>query len=90
MVAAAVLGGGYGIYLAVDAALITQVLPAAAGPGEGPRHHQHRQLRARRCSRPALAAPIVAYLGGYPVLYGLTAVVTLLGGVFVYRIRSVR
>ena len=38
---------------------------------------------------PALAAPIVAGLGGYPVLYGLTAVVTVLGGVFVYKIRSV-
>jgi hypothetical protein len=31
----------------------------------------------------------VAGLGGYPVLYVLTAVVTLLGGVFIYRVRSV-
>ncbi|WP_319805854.1 MFS transporter [Dactylosporangium fulvum] len=38
---------------------------------------------------PALAAPIVVHLGGYPVLYVLTAVVTLLGSVFVLRIRSV-
>lgn len=88
MVAAAVLGGGYGIYLAVDAALITQVLPTA-------------QTRAKdlgiiniansapQVAAPALAAPIVTSLGGYPVLYGLTAMVTLIGGVLVYRIRSV-
>jgi hypothetical protein len=29
------------------------------------------------------------HLGGYPVLYVLTAVVTLLGSVFVRKIRSV-
>jgi hypothetical protein len=38
---------------------------------------------------PALAGPIVAYLGGYPVLYLLTAVVTVLGSIFVRNIRSV-
>jgi hypothetical protein len=48
---------------------------------------------------PALAEPVrpvparwvaLLWLGGYPVLYLLTAVVTLLGGAPVYRIRSVR
>jgi hypothetical protein len=39
---------------------------------------------------PALAAPIVASPGGYPALYALTAVVTLLGAVLVLPIRSVR
>ena len=38
---------------------------------------------------PAMSAPIVVHLGGYPTLYALTAVVTLLGSVFVVRIRSV-
>ena len=86
--AAAVLGGGYGIYLAVDAALITQVLPMA--------HGRAKDLgiinianSAPQVLAPAVAAPIVAGLGGYPVLYGLTAIVTLLGGVFIYRVRSV-
>ena len=55
MAAAAVLGGGFGIYLAVDAALITQVLPAATGRAEGPRHHQHRELGAAG-ARAGLAA----------------------------------
>jgi hypothetical protein len=35
------------------------------------------------------AAPIVVYLGGYPVLSGLTAIDTILGSVLVLRIRSV-
>ena len=38
---------------------------------------------------PALAFPIVAYLGGYPVLYLVVAAVTVLGSVLVTRIRSV-
>jgi hypothetical protein len=32
---------------------------------------------------------VVTLLGGYPVLYGLTAVVTILGSVLVTKIRSV-
>ena len=38
---------------------------------------------------PALSAPIVVHLGGYPTLYAATAVVTVLGSVLVWRIRSV-
>ncbi len=88
MAAAAVLGGGYGIYLAVDAALITQVLPTATGRAKD-LGIINIANSAPQVLGPALAAPIVAGLGGYPVLYGLTAVVTVLGGVFVYKIRSV-
>ncbi len=88
MAAAAVLGGGYGIYLAVDAALITQVLPTAGGRAKD-LGLINIANSAPQVLAPAIAAPIVSSLGGYPVLYVLTAVVTLLGGVFVYRIRSV-
>jgi hypothetical protein len=38
---------------------------------------------------PAVSAPIVVHLGGYPALYATTAAVTLLGSVLVLRIRSV-
>ncbi|MEU3462703.1 MFS transporter [Streptomyces sp. NPDC006733] len=88
MVAAAVLGAGFGVYLAVGQALITQVLPSAADRAKdlgviniansGP------QVLA-----PAVAAPIVAHLGGYPGLYVATALVTLLGGALVLRIVGV-
>ncbi|HYN75929.1 MAG TPA: MFS transporter [Candidatus Limnocylindria bacterium] len=88
MLAAAVLGAGYGVYLAVDQALITQVLPAAADRG--------RDLgvinianSAPQVLGPVIAAPIVTTLGGYPVLYGATAFFALLSAVMVTRIVSV-
>jgi MFS family permease len=88
MAAAAIMGLGYGVYLSVDAALVTQVLPEAAGRAKdlgiiniansGP------QVLA-----PAIAAPLVSELGGYQSLYLSVAVITVLGSVFVQRIRSV-
>jgi MFS family permease len=88
VVAAAVLGGGYGVYVAVDAALITQVLPGATDRAKD-LGVINIANSAPQVLGPALAAPVVVYLGGYPVLYVLTAAVTLLGSVFVLRIRSV-
>ena len=88
MAAAAVLGAGYGIYLAVDAALITQVLPNAPGRAKD-LGVINIANSAPQVLAPALAGPIVRHFGGYPALYLLTALVTLLGGVLVHRIRSV-
>jgi MFS family permease len=88
MVAAAVMGAGYGIYVAVDAALITQVLPRATDRAKD-LGVINIANSAPQVLGPALSAPIVVYFGGYPVLYALTAVVTLLGSVLVVRIRSV-
>ena len=88
LVAAVVLGLGFGVYLSVDQALITQVLPTA--------RDRARDLgiinianSAPQVLGPALAFPIVAFLGGYPVLYLSVAAVTILGSVLVTRIRSV-
>ncbi|MGI5241577.1 MFS transporter [Dactylosporangium sp. CA-139066] len=86
--AAAILGAGYGVYQAVDAALITQVLPAATDRAKD-LGVINIANSAPQVLGPALSAPIVVHLGGYPVLYVLTAVVTLLGSVFVLRIRTV-
>jgi MFS family permease len=86
--AAAILGAGYGVYLAVDSALITQVLPAAAARAKD-LGIINIANSAPQVLGPAISAPIVVYLGGYPVLYAVTAVVTLLGGVLVFKIRSV-
>jgi MFS family permease len=88
VVAAAVLGAGYGVYVAVDAALITQVLPEATDRAKD-LGVINIANSAPQVLGPALSAPIVTYLGGYPVLYVATAVVTLLGSVFVLKIRSV-
>jgi hypothetical protein len=38
---------------------------------------------------PAIAAPLVTRLGGYPTLYLSVAAITVLGSIFVLRIRSV-
>jgi MFS family permease len=88
LVAAVVLGLGFGVYLSVDQALITQVLPTA--------RDRARDLgiinianSAPQVLGPALAFPIVAYLGGYTVLYVAVAAVTILGSVLVTRIRAV-
>jgi len=86
--AALVLGLGYGVYLAVDQALITQVLPAAA---DRARHLGVINIAnaAPQVLAPVVAAPIVTGLGGYPVLYSAVAVVTALAGILVRRIVSV-
>ena len=89
VLAAAVLGLGFGVYLGVDQALITQVLPSDSDRG--------RDLgvinvanSAPQVLAPALAAPLVSSVVGYPGLYTVTAVVTLLGALLVLPIRSVR
>jgi MFS family permease len=88
IVAAVILGAGYGVYVAVDAALITQVLPKATDRAKD-LGVVNIANSAPQVLGPAMSAPIVKHLGGYPTLYVVTAVVTVLGGVFVLRIRSV-
>jgi len=88
VVAAAILGLGFGIYLSIDQALITQVLPAADAHG--------RDLgvmsvasSAGQALAPAIAAPAVTYLGGYSTLYFCVGAIVLLGSAAVWRVRSV-
>jgi MFS family permease len=88
LVAAAVLGLGFGVYTSVDFALMTEVLPAAADRGKDLGVINVANALPQVLA-PALAAPIVTYLGGYPVLYGLAALIGIAGAVLVYRIKSV-
>jgi MFS family permease len=88
MTAAAIMGAGFGVYLSVDQALITQVLPAASDRGKD-LGIINIANSAPQVLGPALAAPIVAWAGGYSGLYLLAAAVTLLGGVLVWKIKSV-
>jgi MFS family permease len=88
LVASVLLGAGYGVYLAVDTALITQVLPAAVDRAKD-LGVINIATAAPQVLGPAIAAPLVTHLGGYSTLYALTAVVTLLGAVMVVRIRAV-
>lgn len=88
LVSAVIMGIGFGAYLSVDQALVTQVLPRAGD--------RARDLGVINIANsmpqvlgPALAAPLVSYLGGYPTLYLAVAVITVAGSVMVRRIRSV-
>ncbi len=85
---AVVLGIGFGSYLAVDFALITQVLPTALDRG--------RDLGVINIANsmpqvlaPLIAYPFVAFLGGYVSLFIAAAVIGVLGAVFVVKIKSV-
>jgi MFS family permease len=85
--AAAAFGVGFGAYLAVDQALITQVLPAARDRAKD-LGVINIALVCPSAIGALIAAPMVS-LGGYPTLFAGTAVVAVLGSVLVWRIKSV-
>lgn len=87
--ASIVLGIGYGTFISVDFALLTQVLPAKAD--------QAKDLGVLNIANalpqvlaPVIAAPIVAHLGGYPMLYAVAGLSVLIGAILVHRIKTVR
>ena len=77
MVAAVLFGLGFGAYLAVDQALITQVLPAAADRAKD-LGIINIAIVAPGAVGAALAGALVT-LGGYPLLFAGTAAVAALG-----------
>jgi MFS family permease len=87
MVAAVLFGMGFGAYLAVDQALITQVLPAAKDRAKD-LGIINIAIVGPAAIGPAIAAPITSLLG-YPALFGATAIVAALGSMLVWKIKSV-
>jgi len=85
--AAVLFGVGFGAYLAVDQALITQVLPAARNRAKD-LGVINIALVCPSAIGALIAAPLVS-LGGYPTLFAGTAIVAVLGSVLVWRIKSV-
>jgi MFS family permease len=85
--AAAAFGIGFGAYLAVDQALITQVLPAARDRAKD-LGVINIAIVCPSAIGALVAAPLVS-LGGYPTLYAGTAIVGFLGSMLVWRIKSV-
>ncbi|WP_238148129.1 MFS transporter [Janibacter hoylei] len=95
LVGAVILGVGYGIYLAVDFALITQVLPRAGD--------RARDLGVINIANalpqvlaPALAGPIITWSArhgthadGYRTLYLLAAAIGVAAALLIRKIRSV-
>lgn len=92
-IAAALIGVGFGAYLAVDTALITQVLPSADDHGK-----DLGIMNLTNTLPPALAPVLGALLingfgkssaAGYHLLFGLGAALAITSAVIVQRIRSV-
>ena len=88
VVGAAVLGLGFGVFVAVDYAVMTEVLPSAADSG--------RDLGVINVAAalpqvvaPLVAAVLVSTAGGYRALYLVAALAVLAGAVLVGRIRGV-
>jgi MFS family permease len=88
LIAAPLLGVGFGIYWAVALAVLTQVLPAAS--------NRAKDLGVINVanSLPQVIAPVVAGLalqlaGGYAALFVLSAIATVAGGFMVTRIKAV-
>lgn len=95
LVGAVILGLGYGVYLAVDFALITQVLPRAGD--------RARDLGVINIANalpqvlaPAIAGPIITWFAahhshaeGYRALYLLAAAIGVAAAVLIRNIRSV-
>lgn len=88
LVAAFVLGAGYGAYLAVDQALATQLLRSNNDRGKDLGTMNMASSGAVALA-PVVAAQSVAH-GGYSLLFLIAAVMAVLGGFLVQPIRSVR
>ncbi|MFI0450155.1 MFS transporter [Actinomadura sp. 6N118] len=88
LLSATVLGAGYGVYLAIDQALVTQVLPRARDRGK-----DLGLINMAGSSAVALAPLLAAQsvlLGGYSLLFVLAAGLAFAGGLFIQPITSVR
>jgi MFS family permease len=88
MIAAVLFGLGYGAYIAVDQALITQVLPAARDRAKD-LGIINIAIVCPGAIGALIAAPLVS-LAGYKALFGATTVVAIFAAVGVYKIKSVR
>lgn len=88
LVAAVILGIGFGIFLAVDLAIISLVLPDEDGFAK-----DMGVINIANASpqvfAPIIAAPIVTAAGGYLTLYLVSGIVSLIGAAAVMKIKSV-
>lgn len=88
LIAAPLLGIGFGTYLAVAIALLTQVLPAAADRAKDLGVINVANALPQVIA-PLLTTVILANLGGYRGLFAATALATVLAAVLMSRVRSV-
>lgn len=89
IVAAALLGAGFGSFLGVDQALATQVLPDADHTGKD-LGIMNIAMAVPQAVGPLLGAGIVAATGGFTAVFTVSAILGVAGGASVLRVRSVR
>ncbi|NUU07410.1 MFS transporter [Leifsonia sp. C5G2] len=89
VVAAALLGLGYGCFLSVDQALATQVLPDPENRGKD-LGIMNIALAVPQAVAPLFGAMIVAALGGFAGLFVLSALFAFAGALAVARVKAVR
>jgi MFS family permease len=89
LVASAIMGGGFGAYMAVDQALITQVLPDAKSRAKD-LGIMNIGLIVPTTLAPLIAGFVITSAGGYPLLFIAVGVTAVVGAALTYRIRSVR
>jgi len=87
--AAAVLGIGFGAYLGVDIALITQVLPSASARGKDLGVINIANALPQVVGS-AVAALVINSFHSYTLLFVFAAILASLGAVLIQRIKSVR
>jgi MFS family permease len=88
------LGLGFGAYISIDLALMTEVLPASMTSGASSAGRDLAILGLAttlpQALSPSIAAGLVAVTGGYPVLFISGIVFVVLGALAVIPIKSVR
>ena len=89
LVAAGLLGLGYGCFLSVDQALATQVLPDPASRGKD-LGIMNIATAVPQAIGPLLGAGLVAAFGGFAGLFVVSAIAGLAGAAATSRVRSVR
>lgn len=87
--AAAILGIGFGAYLGVDIALITQVLPSASTRGKDMGVINIANAFPQVVGA-AIAAVVISVFHSYTLLFLFAAILALLGAVLIQQIKSVR
>jgi MFS family permease len=89
LAASALMGAGFGAYMAVDQALVTQVLPDAGSRAKD-LGIMNIGTNVPQAIAPVIAALVIDQLGGYRILFAFAGAFTFLGAVSVYRIKSIK
>ncbi|MFN3602083.1 MAG: MFS transporter [Dietzia sp.] len=89
LAAAAVLGLGWGLFIAVDMAIITSSL-ASSGTAGTLLGMANVATSLPQVVAPAIAAPIVTSAAGYPALYGVGAAIAVGAALCTLPLRAVR